>query len=359
MTRTIALALDQLYRPQPGGIGTYVRGLVRGLAAIDDPSNELVGVVPWAKRARDVDGLALRTARVPLPVEVLSVVWGRVALGVPRHASVVHATSMAGPFAGGRADAIHSVAMHDMLWRDESSATTSAGVRFHEARLALLRRRDDVRILTTSPGLDARLVEEGFARARLHPVRLGIDDGSVAVSSGDLAGYLARVGVNGPYTFYAGTREPRKNIERLVAAHRVARSRAPELGPLVLAGPTGWGEVPTGDAVVLGLVERSVLKALYRDATLFAYVPLAEGWGLPPVEALGEGTRVVASSTTPSVADNAEVVIVDPLDLDAIVDGFVRAVTVPVDELSVQRRRSSVTQLTWRQCALDHLASWR
>jgi len=40
------------------------------------------------------------------------------------------------------------------------------------------------------------------------------------------------------------------------------------------------------------------LKGLYRDATVFAYVAVAEGWGLPPVEALHAGTRVVASTTT-------------------------------------------------------------
>ena len=38
MTRAVSITLDQFYRPQPGGIATYVRGLVRGLASLDDDS---------------------------------------------------------------------------------------------------------------------------------------------------------------------------------------------------------------------------------------------------------------------------------------------------------------------------------
>jgi glycosyltransferase involved in cell wall biosynthesis len=157
----------------------------------------------------------------------------------------------------------------------------------------------------------------------------------------------------------AGTREPRKNIERLIAAHALASATSPELGDLVLVGPSGWGAVSTGRATVLGLVSRAMLKGLYRDASVFAYVPRAEGWGLPPVEALHAGTRVVASSTTPSVNANAEVVLVDPLEVESIADGLAAALDVGDDEASAAMRRRSVAGLTWRNVALDHLAGWK
>jgi glycosyltransferase involved in cell wall biosynthesis len=158
---------------------------------------------------------------------------------------------------------------------------------------------------------------------------------------------------------YAGTREPRKNIERLLEAHKIASSRSPELGNLVLAGPSGWGGVSTGDATVLGLVPRAMLLGLYRDATVIAYVPLAEGWGLPPVEALHAGTRVVASSTTPSVANNEFVTRVDPLDVASIAEGLAATLSVPDDESTRSARRRSVADLTWCNAALDHVAAWQ
>jgi glycosyltransferase involved in cell wall biosynthesis len=360
VTRTVSITLDQFYRPQPGGIATYVRGLIGGLAALHDESLRLLGIAPVGRARQPVDNLGVRRVSALLPVEVLTRVWAYATPGVPSSSDVVHATSLAGPYRGGRSDAVHSLALHDLLWRDEPSASTPRGIRFHETRLGLLRRRGDVRVILTAPGLKDRLVAEGFAAERLHEVRLGVDDGEVhAASAQSVRNVLSERGVSGPFTLYVGTREPRKNLERLRAAHARARARHDELGPLVLVGPAGWGSVESGDAVVLGTVERSVLLGLYREAAVVGYVPRAEGWGLPPVEALHQGARVVASVTTPSVARNAEVIVVDPLDVAAIEEGLVEALGLSNDEHARARRRESVAELTWRNVALDHLASWR
>jgi len=358
VTRTIAISVDQLWRPQPGGIGTYVRGLARGLAALGDDDLDAVGVAPRGVRAEHFE-LPIRVTTAPLSSAMLLRAWSVWPLGVPSDANVVHATSMAGPFGGGRRDAVHSVAMHDMLWRDEPSAATRSGVRFHEGRLRLIASRSNLRVLVTSPGLGERLRAEGIDAQRIHDVRLGVDDDEVDASSPpEVAALLAHYDVAGPFVFYAGTVEPRKNLERLIEAHRSAYRVEPSLGPMVIAGPHGWGDVSTNGAVELGLVSREMLKGLYRDASVVAYVPRSEGWGLPPVEALHAGTRVVASTTTPSVRANGEVVLVDPLDVDSIAAGLVSAARLDDGNVASERRRASVSELTWRNVALDHLASW-
>lgn len=359
MKRTLTMSVDQLYRRQPGGIGTYVRGLAQGLASLDE-QYEVVGLGPRATPPPEVASLPVRLVSAALPLNVLTRAWSLLAFGVPRESSVVHATSMAGPFAGGMADCVHSVAMHDLMWRDEPEASTRAGVKFHEERLQLIARREDLRVFTSSPGLDDRLEAIGVARSRLHRIRLGVDDATeLAAPRETVRELLSSRGVHGTFILYAGTREPRKNLDRLIRAHHEARAERPELGPLVLAGPPGWGEVDTADAVVLGMVERSVLLGLYRDATVFAFVPRAEGWGLPPVEALHAGARVVASATTPSVATNDQVVHVDPLDVGSIAAGLVRSLELGTGNDEREARRASVRELTWRNCALDHLAGWR
>lgn len=359
MKRTITISIEQLNRPQPGGIATYVRGLVAGLHVLDDPTLDVVGVGPRGVAGSNGE-LPLRAVQAPCGVRLLSRLWSLWPLGVPNDSDVVHATSMAGPFGGGSKDAVHSVAMHDLLWRDEPGISTPAGLRFHDRRLKLIADRRDLRVIVTSPGLADRLVDEGIDESRIYSARLGVDedlDNAATVSS--VRAFLAGHGVPGPFTLYAGTREPRKNIDRLLAAHHAARAINPDLGPLVLAGPSGWGGVATGDAVVLGSVPRDVLLGLYRDAAVFAYVPRAEGWGLPPVEALNAGARVVASTTTPSVANNDLVVRVDPLDLESIAEGLLTALNQGVDDGAQLARRESVADLTWRNVALDHLAAWR
>jgi glycosyltransferase involved in cell wall biosynthesis len=101
-----------------------------------------------------------------------------------------------------------------------------------------------------------------------------------------------------------------------------------------------------------------LFKGLVREAGIFAYVPLREGWGLPAVEALALGTRVVVSSTTPSGWGNNEVVAVDPLDEASITQGLLDALEQGDDDAARRQRRQSVATLTWRACAQAHLAAW-
>ncbi len=359
MKRTLTVSVDQLFRRHPGGIGTYVRGLVEGLASLEEPL-ELVGVGPRGSGPSALKDLPLRFASAGVPLAMLAKVWPLMPLGVARDSEIVHATSMTGPFAGGMTDAVHSVAMHDLLWRDQPQSSTRRGIKFHDARLALIRRREDLRIFTTSPTLAERLTELGVDSSRIRFVRLGVDEQRDPPATEEQVATLLRThGVTGPYTLYAGTREPRKNIGRLIDAHREARQRRHELGPLVLVGPEGWGGVDTDDAVVLGSVDRPLLWGLYRDASVVAYVPLSEGWGLPPVEALHVGTRVVASATVPSVATNTEVVLVDPLHVSSITSGLCDVLDQEQSESASTARTRSVADLTWRQSALDHVAGWQ
>ncbi|HVB18711.1 MAG TPA: glycosyltransferase family 1 protein [Acidimicrobiales bacterium] len=347
----VAVSVDQLWRPQPGGIATYVRGLLRGLSELE-PEWRVVALAPRGEGDQD---LGVRVHHGPLGVKALTRLWSTWALGVAPDVDVVHATSLAGPFRGA---ARNSVALHDVLWRDEPQASTPAGVRFHERRLRYVLGRDDLQLVVTSPPLAQRLRAEGVDPERIHPVRMGVDDGVEPAPAQLVARLLDEHGVEGRYTLYAGTREPRKNLARLVRAHREARALDPRLGPLVLVGPQGWGDEELGDSIVVGAQPRALLKGLVRDADVFAYVPLREGWGLPAVEALSLGTRVVASATTPSVEGLASVVAVDPYSEEEIAAGLLKTLRERDDDDAKQRRRESVGELTWRSCAQAHLAAW-
>src|SRR6202035_1285884 len=115
-----------------------------------------------------------------------------------------------------------------------------------------------------------------------------------------------------------------KNLGRLFEAYSLARSLLPEPWPLVVVGPPGWGlEVEHGEGIVFaGRVADGTLASLYARARLLAYVPFEEGFGLPPVEAMRYGTRVVASLLPTTAGASVEV---DPTRVDDIVEGLVRA----------------------------------
>jgi glycosyltransferase involved in cell wall biosynthesis len=108
-----------------------------------------------------------------------------------------------------------------------------------------------------------------------------------------------------------------------------------------------------------------VLAEFYRRARAFVYVPLTEGYGLPPLEAMRAGTPVVASNEVPSVhdlgaADPAPAVVVDPLDVDDIAAGLA---AVLVDDgvradLTERGARHALPR-TWHAAARAHIALWR
>ena len=367
MRSKVVLTLDQLRRRHPGGIGTYVRGLVRGLQeliGIGELDFDLGGLAPRGPSPDPLNDLALNLRCTPFGERLTTRLWAHRALGVPRDAAVLHATSMAGPYGGGARGAVHSVIVHDVLWRDLPEFTTRRGVSFHESRLQRIVAQSDLRVLVTSSDLAHRLADEGVVESRLHVVRLGVDAAPVAselLGREQLFDQLRLHDVVGPlgrFTLVVGTVQPRKNLAGLIKAHREARVRVDELGPLVLAGERGWGDVDVDDAVVLGAVSAELLASLYAHCRISAYVPFEEGWGLPPVEALAAGRPVVVASTVPSVSGSPYVLTVDPHDHDAMVSALVAAIELVDDDDAREARRASVAHFSWANCARDHWKAW-
>jgi glycosyltransferase involved in cell wall biosynthesis len=104
------------------------------------------------------------------------------------------------------------------------------------------------------------------------------------------------------YLLFVGTAEPRKGLETLLDA-----LRDPLLWGqcLLVVGPRGWGGVDVGkqaaargiaDRVkVTGRVANTDLAALYDGASLVVMPSLAEGFGLPVLEAMNLGVPVITS----------------------------------------------------------------
>jgi glycosyltransferase involved in cell wall biosynthesis len=360
--RKIALSLDQLRRPSAGGIGTYIRGLTRGLDELVDTGEldaQIVGLLPRGPRL-DLGLAHVKTTTMFANESMNTRLWARTKFGVPRDSDIVHATSMAGPFRGGSASAVHSMLIHDLLWREHRELTTRRGAAFHEARLQMVVRQKDLRALVTSQNMKEKLVSAGVNNGRVHVVRLGLDSARSAseVSSVVRSRVDELTEGHGSFTLAVGTIQPRKNLERLIAAHARARITAEELGPLLLVGARGWGEVNTTGASELGELDNETLQALVASARVVAYVPIEEGWGLPAVEALAIGRPLVASTTVPSVSTNGEAIRVDALSIEQISDALVSALHQDDDEPARDRRRASVQHLSWASCAREHVAAW-
>ena len=137
------------------------------------------------------------------------------------------------------------------------------------------------------------------------------------------------------YILCLGSLEPRKNLQKLLAAWSIVVDKIPDDIWLVVAGGEGSKKVfqksnldtKISRVQFLGHVDDSFLPALYSGAIAFVYPSVYEGFGLPPLEAMACGTPVMTGNRTSLsevVGDCG--VMVDPYDVDAIADGIVRLI---------------------------------
>jgi glycosyltransferase involved in cell wall biosynthesis len=130
------------------------------------------------------------------------------------------------------------------------------------------------------------------------------------------------------YLLYIGSIEPRKNLATLAAAWKQTAARA-EGVKLVIAGGAARkavfnsgksGAEALNDPTIhlLGYVPDECLPLLYGGAEAFALPSLAEGFGLPVLEAMACGTPVICSNVTalPEISGEAACLI-PPLEVEA------------------------------------------
>lgn len=171
--------------------------------------------------------------------------------------------------------------------------------------------------------------------------------------------------IAGDYILTVGAIQPRKNLNRLIAAYVRLRTDEPHgtQPKLVIVGRQAWlvgetlraiRESGFSDSIILtGYVPDADLPALYSGARCFVYPSFFEGFGLPPLEAMKCGIPVIAGNRTSLVEVVGDAgLLVDPLDPAAIAQGLSQVLNDPNlrEELSVKGlNRSSL--FDWRETA--------
>ena len=101
----------------------------------------------------------------------------------------------------------------------------------------------------------------------------------------------------------------------------------------------------------------SILAALYRQAAMFVYPSLYEGFGIPPLEAMSFKCPVACSDTSsmPEVVGNAAIQF-DPLDIDSIAHALVRLASgSALRAKMIGLGKSRIKNFSWGQCATQTL----
>jgi glycosyltransferase involved in cell wall biosynthesis len=162
---------------------------------------------------------------------------------------------------------------------------------------------------------------------------------------------ITETGTGRPYVLGVSSQYKHKNLATLIRAFKHVHLEMPEVD-LVLVGQLGSQLVGVSqaedvprlineldlDGVVraTGFIDARELGELYRGASLFVFPSIFEGFGLPPVEALGFGLPVITTTcaslveVTRGLADYVN----DPHDVDELA-------TLILSRLADGRRPSS------------------
>lgn len=351
----LAILTEQLLAPVPGGTGRYTRGLAEAMARTAPDGWSVSGVVA---RHTDVSAARLPGVAGPYPLRLsrraLAAAWRRGLRLWPR-ADVLHAPTPLAPPSPPRGRAL-VVTVHDTVPWTHPETLTPHGARWHRAVITrALTAASAIVVPTETVARELRQYAEVTVPIRVigHGVTAPPDTAS-------------EVALPERYVLAVGTVEPRKGLGTLVEA-----MGRPEMGsvPLVVAGKQGWGGLELDTVarehglaperiVLLGDCSDAVLGAALRGASVLAAPSLAEGFGLPLLEAMAAGVPVVHSDAPALVEVAGGAGIATPRRSPAALAAALRRVLDDTGLAAGLRARGTAraARFTWEEAARE---TWR
>jgi len=205
---------------------------------------------------------------------------------------------------------------------------------------------EDSKIKVLYPGLSSVIKYQISSRLKVE------DNNELKVG-----GVKLKYGLPDKYILYLGTIEPRKNILGIISAYK--KSLLLNDGyMLIIAGASGWkneelfkvAESTTGVKYV-GYVEDQDKTDLYRQANLFVYPSLYEGFGLPVLEALACDTPVITSDRSSlSEVFGDHVALVNPNNISEISKAMKVALSSKREDIKID-----LGKFDWNKTAKEFL----
>ena len=185
------------------------------------------------------------------------------------------------------------------------------------------------------------------------------------VDFAETRGTRQQLGIGNEFILTVGTIEPRKNIPTLVQAfERLPLREANRQLQLVIAGSNGWLSGPSFEAiknsraaeqiVLTGYLHDAALRDLYSSCSVFVYPSLYEGFGLPPVEAMACGARVVVNDIPALVESTGGAArLADARDADELAQAIWEVLNDDAERAALSEAgQKRAEELSWTETAI-------
>jgi glycosyltransferase involved in cell wall biosynthesis len=257
--------------------------------------------------------------------------------------------------------------VHDLIFMEKSigrsiSRIQNAGTHYRRVVVPLVAKKA-FHIVTVSEYSKQRIIASlGVSETRITVIPNAIGD--FWFQSG------AKVSSRSPYVLTVSGEAPSKNLTRLIEAFARTRRTRPEVGLIVVGVKPGAHHHFRKLACTLGVeddvtfapfVSDEELRSLYQNADLYVCASLAEGFGIPILEAMAVGVPLACSRTSsiPEVCGDAAWYF-DPYDSESISDTLINLLTQSdLARGMVQQGKARAYQFSEQKVAVKVQEFWR
>jgi len=249
-------------------------------------------------------------------------------------------------FAARYSEGVSAIYLHDVLFETNPEWFSATERRYFSLMTRWARRAD---LVFTSSETEAERIREHTDAQRVLAVGLGMSHELMAIGEPDDPD-PALYGMR--FVLTVGRLNIRKNLGRVIRA-ALASSSVTIDRPLVIVGSANGKEegldvaareaVATGRIRFTGFVSEERLRWYYKHTSLFVFLSLGEGFGMPPIEAAYFSATVLASDLPvfhETLGDSAS--FVDPTDEAAITAALDAGVVAGESRGADRRPRGSV-----------------
>jgi len=179
-----------------------------------------------------------------------------------------------------------------------------------------------------------------------------------------------------PYILFVGAVQPRKNIQGLIKAFEILKSKFQKNPPipllqkgsdikLVIVGSKGWlykdifkkarKSKYAKDIIFTGQILREELSEIYRSAEVFVLPSFYEGFGMPILEAMANGVPVIAAKNSSMIEIVGQAgILINSYKPDKIADAIVRIIQDKnLKEKLIKTGLEQVKNFSWEKCAKE------
>lgn len=353
---------------QNSGIGTYLRGLLRGFQVLNlDKNLTLFGAQEFFQK---VVSKANPITDAAMPCNFTAPIYSiQEQLKYPaklKQCRLWHAPHYNIPLWKGQTKLI--VTIHDIIhWLFRKQFLTPLQSAYASWMLKRAVTYAD-QIIAVSHHTKKDLTEHfHVSEQKITVIHEGVNESYRELSPGELQDAFEKIRnkykIPQDFFLYVGLIKPHKNVLMLIRRFRELKEQRKIRASLILIGrkdkkyPIGYEDLTTlrsmGDIFYLPVIDPYELKIFYNQALALVHPSLYEGFGLTLLEAMSSGTPVLTTnaSSIPEVVGDAAL-RVDATDEDAMIDALIRLDQDPeLRELLRQKGLERVKIFSWKETA--------